>query len=90
MANGGITLTFGDCAENHVGMQVIGEKSDNGFSVKDIEEIVSNFPDCTIKKIKLHKLGNNFPKAYVYVVRNAFSNHGKIYKQLCKLNWETY
>ena len=26
-----ITLTYGDCAENHVGMQQLGKKEDNGF-----------------------------------------------------------
>lgn len=34
-----ITLTFGDCAENHVGMQQLGERTDNGFSIKELEEI---------------------------------------------------
>jgi hypothetical protein len=30
------TLTFGDQAENHVGMQKIGELADEGFSVEDL------------------------------------------------------
>jgi alkylated DNA repair dioxygenase AlkB len=33
----GITLTFGEVAENHVGMQQIGEKSDNGLSPADLK-----------------------------------------------------
>jgi len=31
-----ITITFGDCAENHVGMQQIGELSDGGFKYEDL------------------------------------------------------
>ena len=33
---GTITLTFGDVAESHVGMQKIGEMSENGFSLDDL------------------------------------------------------
>ena len=28
-----VTLTFGDCAENHVGMEQIGERSEVGFNL---------------------------------------------------------
>ena len=31
-----ITLTYGDCAENHVGMQQLGKKEDNGFSMSEL------------------------------------------------------
>jgi hypothetical protein len=36
-----ITLTFGDMAENHVGMEQIGKMVDEGqgFNVKDLEMI---------------------------------------------------
>lgn len=33
------TLTFGEQAENHVGMQKIGAISDDGFDINDLEEI---------------------------------------------------
>jgi alkylated DNA repair dioxygenase AlkB len=32
-----ITLTFGDCAENHRGMQIIGQRALTGFSLTDLE-----------------------------------------------------
>jgi len=32
-----ITITFGDRAENHVGMQKIGQLAENGFSIQDLE-----------------------------------------------------
>lgn len=32
-----ITITFGDQAENHRGMQKIGKEAKNGYSRKDLE-----------------------------------------------------
>lgn len=32
------TITFGECVENHAGMQKIGNTSDIGFDVKELEE----------------------------------------------------
>ena len=34
-----ITLTYGDCAENHVGMQQLGEKEDRGFSLDELKKL---------------------------------------------------
>lgn len=34
-----ITLTFGDCAENHRGMQKIGKEGSSGLSFTDLKEI---------------------------------------------------
>ena len=31
-----MTLTFGECAENHVGNQQLGEIADSGFSVEEL------------------------------------------------------
>lgn len=38
-----ITITFGDRAENHRGMQVIGTESEHGFTVEDLEEFKKKF-----------------------------------------------
>jgi hypothetical protein len=38
-----ITITFGDCAENHVGMQKLGELSACGMSVDDINKTQNIF-----------------------------------------------
>ncbi len=34
-----ITITFGECGENHVGMEKIGERAANGFSVVDLNKL---------------------------------------------------
>ena len=38
-----ITITFGDCSENHVGMEQIGIISDNGYNSTDLDTISSSF-----------------------------------------------
>lgn len=43
------TLTFGDCAENHVGMQKIGEICSEGFTVEDLIEINIKVKEAGLK-----------------------------------------
>ena len=33
------TITFCECGENHVGMEQIGEKAENGYSREKLEEL---------------------------------------------------
>jgi hypothetical protein len=43
MKNTTITITFGDQAENHVGMQKIGKLAEEGFSINDIKRASKKF-----------------------------------------------
>jgi hypothetical protein len=36
--NHSITLTFGDQAENHKGMQIIGQMAETGFDLEDFNQ----------------------------------------------------
>lgn len=88
-----ITITFGDVAENHVGMEKIGDLQNKGFSQQDLELIWDGFDirgfDCEI--INLDPTGEYEP-AFVLVVRNAMKDivvEDKLYKELQKLNWDT-
>jgi alkylated DNA repair dioxygenase AlkB len=83
-----ITLTFGDCAENHVGMQQLGNKDLHGYSYNDIVNMTKQFPNHVVDIYKLHELGDNFPEAYVAVVRNAIANHEKLFNTLTNLDWD--
>ena len=38
-----VTLTFGDQAENHVGMQKIGKLADSGFDYNDLVQAKTKF-----------------------------------------------
>lgn len=73
--NQSITLTFGDCAENHVGMQQIGTKSTQGFSYNDLVRIKANFgdEDSTIIDLKANSNfdNKNIPEAYILVIKNG-------------------
>jgi len=62
-----ITLTFGDMAENHVGMERIGVKvgEGEGFDLKDLEEMKNNFGDC---ETRIYDLTKN---AYVLVIKKG-------------------
>ena len=67
-----ITLTFGDSAENHVGMEKIGNMVDKGkgFSVKDLIEIRERFGDsCELYDLNLEDRKQD--EAAVLVIRNG-------------------
>jgi len=84
---GTITLTFGEVAESHVGMQQIGEMGDKGFSIKDLHNAYNYFKlnGCKTELISLNdylpKVGiddlteihqlNNTSQASVLIVRNG-------------------
>ena len=69
-----VTLTFGDCAENHKGMQIIGGMvpEGNGFNLKDMEKIKKSFDKlgCETKMYALHELGGvpTTPETEAYVL----------------------
>lgn len=57
-----ITLTFGDCMENHVGMQKVGTLSENGYSLVDLIKFKKEFETKGIKceLINLNSYANEF------------------------------
>lgn len=72
-----ITLTFGDQAENHVGMQKIGQPVEHGFSYQDLVDAKTKFEkiQCVCELVDMSK--NNI-SAYLLIVRNALD---KMYHQ---------
>jgi len=78
MPNSTITLTLGDCAENHVRMQTLGEISDSGFTLIHLRSAKKWFDKLGAKSV-IYDL--NWPlehmsvtpdsKAYVLVVRQG-------------------
>ena len=56
-----ITLTFGDCAENHVGMQKIGNIQDRGLSTADLDEICKYFESLGYKPERI-RLNDYLPE----------------------------
>lgn len=64
--NGTITLTFGDVAESHVGMQKIGTMADKGFSYTDLVNAQKYFESlgCETGIIHLNKFLPKHPADY--------------------------
>lgn len=59
---GTITLTFGDVAESHVGMEKLGNMADKGFSKKDLKSAQKKFNDLGYETV-LIKLNDFLPKS---------------------------
>lgn len=76
------TLTFGDQSENHVGMQMNGKISDEGYSVFELENIknklLSKDVNCNI--IYLNQIDNNIseklPEAGILIIKNGIELFG--------------
>lgn len=73
-----ITITFGDCAENHKGMQIIGKKAFDGYTINDLVEIKSKFElnglKCKLIDLNLllnEDLRDKVENAQVLIVKNC-------------------
>lgn len=79
MDNKAITITFGDRAENHVGMQQIGKLADHGFTHSDLihfANIFNEYSNVTSTIYDLKELSGlsdnpNVPNAYILIINNA-------------------
>jgi hypothetical protein len=85
-----ITLTFGDCAENHRGMQEIGTRVEKGLTLDDLMNAKAYFETkgktCELIDLSTITSKNDtfkFPKAYLLVVRKALDNSKEIYDEQC-------
>jgi hypothetical protein len=75
-----ITITFGDCAENHVGMQKLGKLSYEGMKIKDIEKTQSVFEKngfkCErfdlVKEANISHIKPIAQEAEVLIIRDAY------------------
>eukprot|EP00466_Bigelowiella_natans_P005071 jgi/Bigna1/47591/estExt_Genewise1.C_160025 len=77
---GAITLTFGDQAENHVGMQKIGQLAESGFKIEELEEAKQRFENqgCKCELIDLkellednEKMKKEAEEAKILIIRDA-------------------
>jgi hypothetical protein len=66
------TLTCGDCAENHKGMQKIGDMVEHGYNVVELHEIKERM-EAIGTECELINLADDekFPEAHVLVMRNG-------------------
>lgn len=64
------TLTFCECAENHVGMEKIGQKSATGYSMNDLKHFESKFKSLG-SKTELISLSNYAEEAGILIIRDG-------------------
>ncbi len=67
------TITFGDQAENHVGMQKLGTLAASGFSAADLMRFKEAYEakGCTCEMVNLHDVLEGTPEAYILIVRGG-------------------
>uniref|UniRef100_A0A6C0CBB0 Alpha-ketoglutarate-dependent dioxygenase AlkB-like domain-containing protein n=1 Tax=viral metagenome TaxID=1070528 RepID=A0A6C0CBB0_9ZZZZ len=75
-SNKTFTLTFCDRAENHKGMQMIGDIANHGFTLQDLKATKHNFEVAGYKStlVKLNKLlpaDVDADNAYILIIRNG-------------------
>jgi hypothetical protein len=95
-----ITLTFGDCGENHKGMQMIGDKVEkgDGYNLKNLNNIRIRFQKLGCE-VELYCLNDELDKnidvdtAHVLIIRNAIQKVWNTYDELIEeqknLNYDT-
>jgi len=97
-----VTLTWGCQAENHVGMQKVGNGlSKSGFTTKNLENVKKIFEEKGFE-CKLYDLNNeierieetglfNIDKAEILVIKNGinlFTDSRELFDYLIKLDWD--
>lgn len=91
------TITFGDQAENHVGMQKIGNPSLHGFSLNDLLNCKTNFENHGLKCDLIHlntylPQGINTNDAYILIIRKGIDhligNADDLFNELNALNYD--
>ena len=69
-----ITITFCDCAENHVGMEQIGKKAIYGFTLRDLKRFKRRFDRLGIETT-IYELDtdgdHDVPEAYILIAKEA-------------------
>jgi hypothetical protein len=71
-----VTITFGDQAENHKGMQVIGKKKEHGFTYKELRSAKEDLEKKGFKCELVELAHEGAEEASVLVVRNGIESMG--------------
>ena len=81
-----ITITLCDVAENHVGMQKLGELSQATYSYADLEQLANVIPGAELYDLSME---DQTPPAGILVIRSAIPNADEVYQELLNLNWDS-
>lgn len=81
-----ITVTFGDRAENHVGMEIIGTKLENNSFLTDLDKFHEYY--LAGYNCEQYDISQNIAPAEILIVRNFAPNHKKLMEELRALDWD--
>lgn len=89
------TITFGDQAENNIGMQVIGNYAKNGFTYADLQNAITYANNKNLQN-ELYCLNDlldtkykeGVEQAYVLIIRGFLKKPEYLYDELIKLPWD--
>jgi alkylated DNA repair dioxygenase AlkB len=95
-----ITLTFGEQAENHAGMEILGQGvADEGFTIQDLEWMKERFEaelkGCTIFHLDQISGVENTPEAAILIVSGGLDcllggyTADDLYAEQKSFNWDT-
>ena len=95
-----ITITFGECGENHVGMQQLGKRADKGFTIEELQDLRKVVEGAGFTA-ELHYLNRLLPAngqyddvepAMLLVIRNGIAVFGldadAMFTKLKALDWD--
>jgi hypothetical protein len=97
-----ITLTFGDCMENHAGMQIVGSMAEHGYTFDDLKRIKKEFKKLggvaimyNLKKLLDEPDREQAEDAYFLVLKNAVNVFEEdlskeLYEEHCKLDYDKH
>ena len=83
-----ITLTFGEQAENNIGMEILGNGlADDGFTIEDLEEIQQKFDNAELTRLDFYE---GYPAA-ILIIRggvNHFVSADDLFIEQKSLTWD--
>jgi hypothetical protein len=92
-----ITITFGECAENHKGMEMLGTVAEEGFTIEDLTTAQANFEavGARCELLRLDKDATQAPAAILVVrqgVQTLLANTGHtvdtLFEEQKALDWD--
>lgn len=92
MSKVGITITFSESVENHIGMEKIGQKASDGFSLNDLVQAKNNLEKMgiTCELVTLIPPEKSVTPGYVLIARKAVDNCAdSLLIELQKFSWDT-
>lgn len=95
-----VTITLCDVAENHVGMQKLGQEFGRTYSYEDLVELSTVIPGAELYDFSLNNPAmaqyftcplqqQDIEPACLLVIRSAIPNADNVYEELVGLPWDT-